>query len=87
MTDLSIVYCKKNPTPHFCDVRFPKLNAIGVPASDLFNDNENTICLEDRSEVWIIKNYRRLSERQKGRIEGYIKALLDQTGRNDFQSE
>lgn len=36
---------------------------------------------------WIIKNYRRLSERQKGRIEGYIKALLDQTGRNDFQSE
>ena len=57
------------------------------PASDLFNDNENTICLEDRSEVWIIKNYRRLSERQKGRIEGYIKALLDQTGRNDFQSE
>lgn len=60
---------------------------MGVPASDLFNDNENTICLEDRSEVWIIKNYRRLSERQKGRIEGYIKALLDQTGRNDFQSE
>ena len=60
---------------------------MGVPASDLFNDNKNTICLEDRSEVWIIKNYRRLSERQKGRIEGYIKALLDQTGRNDFQSE
>ena len=60
---------------------------MGVPASDLFNDNENTICLEDRSEVWIIKNYRRLSERQKGRIEGYIKALLDETGRNDFQSE
>ncbi len=73
------------------DVRESNIRKIakgmGVPASDLFNDNENTICLEDRSEVWIIKNYRRLSERQKGRIEGYIKALLDQTGRNDFQSE
>lgn len=73
------------------DVRESNIRKIakgmGVPASDLFNDNENTICLEDRSEVWIIKNYRRLSERQKGRIEGYIKALLDETGRNDFQSE
>ena len=68
------------------DVRESNIRKIaqgmGVPASDLFNDNENTICLEDR-----IKYYRRLSERQKGRIEGYIKALLDQTGRNDFQSE
>ena len=63
------------------DVRESNIRKIakgmGVPASDLFNDNENTICLEDR----------RLSERQKGRIEGYIKALLDETGRNDFQSE
>ena len=59
---------------------------MGVPASDLFNDNENTICLEDRSEVWIIKNYRRLSERQKGRIEGYIKALLEEDGNDKCQS-
>lgn len=38
------------------DVRESNIRKIaqgmGVPASDLFNDNENTICLEDRSEVF-----------------------------------
>ena len=53
---------------------------------DFFDDNSNTVCLEEKSEVWIIKNYRKLSDRRKGSIEGYIKALLEEDGNDKCQS-
>ena len=72
------------------DVRESNIRKIaqgmGVPVSDLFDDNSNTVCLEEKSEVWIIKNYRKLSDRRKGSIEGYIKALLEEDGNDKCQS-
>ena len=72
------------------DVRESNIRKIaqgmGVPVSDLFDDNSNTVCLEKKSEVWIIKNYRKLSDRRKGSIEGYIKALLEEDGNDKCQS-
>ena len=72
------------------DVRESNIRKIaqgmGVPVSDLFDDNSNTVCLEEKSEVRIIKNYRKLSDRRKGSIEGYIKALLEEDGNDKCQS-
>lgn len=64
------------------DVRESNIRKIaqgmGVPPSELFDDDDNAVCLNEKSEVWLIKNFRRLSERQKGCIEGYIKALIEE---------
>ena len=66
------------------DVRESNIRKIaqgmGVPPSELFGDDDNAVCLNEKSEVWLVKNYRRLSARQKGRIEGYIKALIEENG-------
>ena len=73
------------------DVRESNIRKIaqgmGVPVLDLFDANSNTVCLEEKSEVWIIKNYRKLSDRRKGCIEGYIKALLEEEDNDKYQSE
>lgn len=53
---------------------------MGVPPSELFGDEDYAVCLNEKSEVWLIKNFRRLPERQRGCIEGYIKALMDESG-------
>lgn len=66
------------------DVRESNIRKIaqgmGVPPSELFDDEDNAVCLNEKSEVWLVKNFRRLSERQKGCIEGYIKALIEENG-------
>lgn len=66
------------------DVRESNIRKIaqgmGVPPSELFGDDDNAVCLYEKSEVWLVRNFRKLSERQKGCIEGYIKALIDESG-------
>ena len=66
------------------DVRESNIRKIaqgmGVSPSELFGDEDNAVCLNEKSEVWLVRNFRRLSERQKGRIEGYIKALIEENG-------
>lgn len=66
------------------DVRESNIRKIaqgmGVPPAELFGDEENAVCLNEKSEVWLVRNFRRLSKRQKGRIEGYIKALIEENG-------
>ena len=55
----------------------------GIPESTLWSlgqKEDYDVCLNEKSEVWLIKNFRRLSERQRGCIEGYIKALMDESG-------
>ena len=63
------------------DVRESNIRKIaqgmGVPSSELFSDEDNAVYLCEKSEVWLVKNFRRLSERQKGCVEGYIKALIE----------
>lgn len=64
------------------DVRESNIRKIaqgmGVPPSALFDDADSDFCLNERSEIWIIKKFRGLSDRQKGRLEGYIKALTEE---------
>ena len=64
------------------DVRESNIRKIaqgmGVPPSTLFDAADRDFCLNESSEIRIIKNFRSLSERQKGRLEGYIKALLEE---------
>lgn len=66
------------------DVRESNIRKIaqgmGVPPSELLDEEDNAVCLNEQSEVLLVRNFRRLSERQKGCIEGYIKALLEENG-------
>jgi transcriptional regulator with XRE-family HTH domain len=65
------------------DVRESNIRKIaqgmGVPPSELFVAEDNAVCLNENSEVRLVKNFRGLSERQKGCVEGYIQALIDES--------
>ncbi len=72
------------------DVRESNIRKIaqgmGVPPSALFDDDDSDFNLNERNEIWIIKNFRNLSERQKGRLEGYMKALIEEND-DTYKSE